>query len=219
MLLGVFLFRGPFLVLDLQLSDPAALWFDGFMCLGFCVQHSVMVRPSFRQRLQSVVPIHYHGAVYAIASGVALTLMLVLWQGAIPDLARLDGFARRVAPAVAVLASLGMVWGVVALGSFDPFGVRPLLTEFSGREPADMPLQIRGPYRWVRHPLYACVLLLLWSCSDLSADRLLLNIVWSVWVVLASMLEERDLVRRFGTPYLEYQRKVPMLIPWHIPRL
>jgi methanethiol S-methyltransferase len=218
LLLGVLLFRGPFLVVELGLSVPAALWFDGFLCLAFCAQHSVMVRQSFRRRLESVVPDQFHGAIYAIASGSVLTALIVLWQGAIPDLITLDGAARWLLRAVAVLAVLGMVWGVLSLGSFDAFGVRPLMAEVRGKESRETPLAVRGPYRWVRHPLYTCVLLLLWAIPDLSADRLILNVVWTLWVVLATMLEERDLVGRFGPLYRKYQREVPMLIPWRIPR-
>ena len=218
LLLGAFLFHGPFDLLDLRLSAPAALWLDGFLALAFCVQHSVMVRQSFHRRIECVFPGHWHGAVYAIASGFVLAIMLVLWQGAIPDLVRLDGTARWLSRAVAVLAISGMAWGVRALGAFDAFGVRPLMAEARGMELPDAPLAIRGPYRWVRHPLYTCVLLLLWSCPDLSADRLLLNVVWSAWVVLGTLLEERDLVQRFGAPYAKYQREVPMLVPWRFPR-
>ena len=32
---------------------------------------------------------------------------------------------------------------------------------------------VRGPYRWVRHPLYLTTLLMIWSYPDLTADRLL----------------------------------------------
>lgn len=219
LLLGVFLFRGPFHVVDFGFSTFGSLGFDGFLCIVFCLQHSVMVRKSLRKRMSGFVRDYCYGAVYAIASGLVLTIMLVLWQGAIPELAGVYGIARWILRAVTMLAMFCMVWGILALGSFDAFGVRPLMAEVSGREIRDMPLDIRGPYRWVRHPLYACVLLLLWSCPDLSADRLLLNIVWSVWVVIATKLEERDLVYRFGEPYRKYQRDVPMLIPWRVLRL
>ena len=77
-----------------------------------------------------------------------------------------------------------------------------------------MPLTVRGPYRWVRHPLYAFILLLIWACPDLAADRLLFNVLWTSWVVVGTVLEERDLAAEFGEDYLRYQRRVPMLVPW-----
>jgi methanethiol S-methyltransferase len=216
LLLGVFLFRGPFHFVDLRLSTPAALFLDGFLCLAFCVQHSGMVRQSFRQRLEAVVPRHYHGAIYAITSGSVLLALLVLWQSGTPNLVSLDGAGRWLLRGLAVAAIFGFVWGIRALGSFDAFGVRPVMAKLRGKKLKDMPLTIRGPYKWVRHPLYTCVLLLLWSSPDLSADRLLLNVIWTVWIVLGAALEERDLVSHFGESYTKYQRDVPMLIPWRV---
>ena len=77
-----------------------------------------------------------------------------------------------------------------------------------------MPLAIRGPYRWVRHPLYSFVLLLIWSCPDLSVDRIMFNVLMTGWIVVGTYLEERDLVDEFGDDYQEYQRRVPMLVPF-----
>jgi len=49
---------------------------------------------------------------------------------------------------------------------------------------------------------------------DLSLDRLLFNVLWSVWIVLGAYFEERDLVADFGEEYRQYQKSVPMLMPW-----
>ena len=71
-----------------------------------------------------------------------------------------------------------------------------------------------GPYLYVRHPLYTCCLVTFWACpNSLTLDRLLYNVLWSAWVVIGTLLEERDLVQDFGEPYKSYQQEVPMLIP------
>ena len=67
------------------------------------------------------------------------------------------------------------------------------------------------------HPLYGLVIVLAWTSPDLSADRLLFNGLFTVWIVIGTVLEERDLVGHFGEPYGEYQRTVPMLVPWRRP--
>ncbi len=59
--------------------------------------------------------------------------------------------------------------------------------------------------------------MLLWSGTDVSADRLLLNLLWSAWIYLGAHLEERDLRSEFGAAYESYRQQVPMLIPWHRP--
>jgi len=80
-----------------------------------------------------------------------------------------------------------------------------------------MPFTVRGPYRWVRHPLYVFVIVLIWSSPDLTMDRLLFNVLWTIWIVVGAFFEERDLVADFGGEYIEYQQRVPMLIPYKRP--
>jgi protein-S-isoprenylcysteine O-methyltransferase Ste14 len=54
---------------------------------------------------------------------------------------------------------------------------------------------------------------MIWSCPDLTADRLLFNLLWTAWIVVGTLLEERDLVAQFGEEYRVYQTEAPMLIP------
>ena len=69
----------------------------------------------------------------------------------------------------------------------------------------------------MRHPLYFAILVLIWSNPDVTADRLLFNILWSAWICVGARLEEADLARDFGDAYEGYRRKVPILIPWRGP--
>ena len=57
---------------------------------------------------------------------------------------------------------------------------------------------------------------MIWSNPDLTLDRLLFNLVFTAWVVMAILLEERELVSTFGEAYRSYQQEVPMLIPFRI---
>ncbi|MCE5274564.1 MAG: hypothetical protein LLG43_05445 [Deltaproteobacteria bacterium] len=61
------------------------------------------------------------------------------------------------------------------------------------------------------------MLVMIRSCPDLTADRLLFDVLWSAWIFGATRLEEHDLVRDFGNQYREYQARVPMLIPLQDP--
>ncbi len=217
-LFTVYLFSGPFNLVILDVSMPVALGIDVILCLLFFVQHSVMVRRSFRAWLVRLVPEYLHQAIYTVSSGVVLLGFLLFWQSTGPSLANLEGLPRLLVRGFFFVAILGVVWGVRALGSFDAFGIRPIKAFLRGRDLVDPPLTIRGPYRWVRHPLYTFVLLMLWCFPDYTADRLLFNATWTCWVFLGTVLEERDLVSAFGDPYRQYQQTVPMLIPWRLPK-
>jgi len=217
LLLVAFLYLGSFDFVSLGFGASGALTWNALLCGAFFLQHSGMVRRSFQQRLGRFVPDSFHGPIFAIASGSTLIFCLVFWQRVGEPLVLLDGVRGWPLRAVFLLAIAGFGWGVRALGSFDTFGIVPLIALLRGSEPRHHPFVIKGPYRWVRHPLYFFAILLFWSCPVLTADRLLFNILWTTWVVLATVLEERDLVAQFGDSYSQYQNEVPMILPWRIP--
>ena len=214
LLFGAFLLAGPIDVVHLAAPGRQALRWDALLSLLFFIQHSGMIRASFRTWLASVIPQHYHASTYAIASGVALAAVVILWQPSDTLLYRADGALRLLARAIALAALAGFVWGVRALKSFDGFGLKPIRAHLQGRELRVPDFVVRGPYRWVRHPLYFFVLLLIWSFPDGTLDRLLFNILWTGWVIAGTHLEEKDLVATFGDEYRRYQGTVPMLFPW-----
>ena len=39
-------------------------------------------------------------------------------------------------------------------------------------------------------------------------------VMWTAWICVASLLEERDLIAEFGDRYRRYREQVPILIPW-----
>jgi protein-S-isoprenylcysteine O-methyltransferase Ste14 len=212
--LALFLFIGPFALIDLDLEPVTILVFDGLLCLGFFLQHSGMIRKSFRNKLVKVVPEHYYGAFYTLTSSVALLVLLVCWQQSPQTVVSLQGGLRLLTRLVFFAGIAGFIWGVRSLAHFDAFGLKPIRARLRGSEVRAVPLAIRGPYRWVRHPLYFFALLLIWAFPELTLDRLLFNVLMTGWIVIGTYLEERDLVDEFGESYLEYQRTVPMLIPW-----
>ena len=73
-----------------------------------------------------------------------------------------------------------------------------------------------GPYRWIRHPLYAGALLLL-LCFSLIAANWFLGGYWLVgviafrWVVIPR--EEAFLIQTFGQEYINYRRRTGALLP------
>ncbi len=212
----LFLLTGPFELVNLGLDETPALLLNTFLCLAFFIQHSIMARKPYRQQVARFLPEKYYGALYAITSGVFALALVVFWQESAYTLIAPQGLAHLFFRAVFVLSIAGVAWTIWALGFFINFRLRPIIDDLHGTEPQPMPLIVRGPYRWVRHPLYLSALLMIWSYPDLTLDRLLLNLLFTVWVIVATLLEERDLVAVYGEEYRSYQRKVPMLIPWRV---
>jgi len=216
--IGLFAWDARPTLVPLMWPPRAALAWDAFLSLVFFVQHSGMVRRSFRARLAGVLPARYDGAFYAITSGFTLLLVVCLWQRVDIPVFRLEGVARWVAVAGSLLAAALLLFsGYAVRRTIDFLGLRPIRAHLRGRPLPSAPFSVDGPFRWVRHPLYACILALLWIRPEMMADGLLLSILWSGWMVVGTVLEERDLVADFGAVYRRYQQQVPMLIPWRGP--
>ena len=210
---AVFLYAGNLNLVRFGWKEHWALLFNAGLSLAFFIQHSGMVRRSFRQFLLRFSPEAYGGAIYSIVSGIFLFLVVIFWQGTF-DLLEAEGITRVLLRIVFILPIAGFVWGVKALGFFDPFGIKGILDCQHDRKPRPIAFAVRGPYQWVRHPLYLFMLAMIWSCPNLTTDRLLFNIFWSAWIFFGTLLEERDLVEQFGDAYRDYQQKVSMLFPF-----
>jgi protein-S-isoprenylcysteine O-methyltransferase Ste14 len=213
---AIFAFAGPPGFLDLGLEQRDILWFDTSLSLLFFIQHSGMVRNSFRRWTARFIPQEYDRAFYAIASGAVLLAVTICWQETPHSYQAPDGVFRWSLRAVYWLSLLGLVWGVISLRFFDPCGIWPVIVRLREKEQKRMPFAARGAYLWARHPLYLFMMLAMWSYPALQSDRLLFNGFWTVWIVIGAFLEERDLVAEFGETYREYQQQVPMLIPWRL---
>jgi protein-S-isoprenylcysteine O-methyltransferase Ste14 len=217
LLFAYFLVFGPATVVDLHLTPVQRLVWDGFLSLLFFLQHSAMVRRSVRGWTTRVVPDELYPAVYSIASGLTLLVAVLFWQPSEAVIYSAPALAPWLPLLIAAITGAAGVWSVRALRAFDPFGISDARAYARNKERHSAPLTIRGPYRYVRHPLYLLMLVLFWCQPTVTADRLLFNVLWTAWIIVATRLEERDLRDVFGESYRRYQSEVPMLLPWRIP--
>ena len=213
-LFAAFLVLGPVVAVRFGLSQTGSLAWDVLLSVLFFAQHSGMIRASFEAQAARFIARPYLPALYAVASGITLLAVVLLWQPAPPSLLRLEGVPRTLARGVSLVAVLGFAWAVRVLGRFDPFGQEALRAHVRSRPVQAPEFVARGPYLWVRHPLYFLMLVLVWSAPDVTADRLLFDLLWTAWILVGTRLEERDLVGAFGERYRRYQREVPMLLPF-----
>jgi len=84
--------------------------------------------------------------------------------------------------------------------------------------PVDPPkeLVVRGPYRYVRNPMYVGVLLILFSEACLFNSRALFLYALGAFVVVHAFVllyEEPHLRRKFGEAYASYCKKVDRWLP------
>lgn len=110
-----------------------------------------------------------------------------------------------------ILAAVGIVHTIMLTGMLRFTGVLQALDPSQAQKP--VALVNRSLYRWVRHPIYTCMFLLVWLVPVMSWNILALNIGISFYNVLGAKLEERKLVQEFGNDYEEYRQRTPFIIP------
>lgn len=108
----------------------------------------------------------------------------------------------------AALTAAGIT--VLQTGVFHFLGLAQVVTE----RPTDTtPLNLRGFYRWVRHPLYFFSLVFLWLTPLMTSNSLIAYILFTLYFYFGSEYEERRMVAEYGEAYENYRRTVPRLLP------
>ena len=221
--LGTFLYALGFIgnfgvprTLDGARTEPlaTALAIDVALLALFAVQHSVMARKWFKDRWTRVVPPVVERSTYVLFSSLALVLLFWQWRPLGGEVWSVENAAGR----LALLALFAFGWGLVLVATFlinhfDLFGLRQVWLHLTGRPYTTLRFRTPGPYRLVRHPLYAGWLFAFWMTPTMTLSHLLFAVMTTAYILVAIRFEERDLVRIHGTDYEEYRRSVPMLVP------
>ncbi|MEI6695481.1 MAG: protein-S-isoprenylcysteine methyltransferase [Bacteroidota bacterium] len=94
------------------------------------------------------------------------------------------------------------------------FGIRQILNLGKTNEikPSNE-IKKRGLLGMMRHPMYFALIIYLWCQTTKMAD-IVVNTVLTVYVIIGTILEEKKLLLEFGDTYIQYQKEVPMIIPF-----
>jgi protein-S-isoprenylcysteine O-methyltransferase Ste14 len=186
----------------------------------FGLHHSVMARPRVKRWAARVVGPDLERVMYVWVSSVMLILVCAWWQ-------RLPGvFYEAERPWSWLLygtQAAGILLTVRASGRLDVLelaGIRQAQAarrtgvrsddppgERSSARMAN-PLQMSGPYRLVRHPVYLGWIMIVFGTPVMTTDRMVFAAISTIYLVIATPLEERALRQAFGASYDEYAKRV-----------
>ena len=187
--------------------NPLAAGIDAALFTLFALHHSLFARDGVKQWLSSSVPASLLRSCYVWLASALLIAVCALWQPVGGELYRHAGIPALAHAAAQIAGVLIIVSAVRTIDPLELAGIR--------RHPTADTLQIAGPYRFVRHPLYSGWVLLTFGAAHMTGDRLFFAGISTLYLLIAIPFEERSLRLSFGGAYDAYAQQVRYrLVPY-----
>jgi len=191
---------------------PGSHFLLGAAWAAACILHSLLANSGVKAwvRQHSGGRYRYYRLVYNLFALVSFGLLVVYLRNLPSILLWAPG---QVTPFLAWPMAIG---GILIMY----VSIRRFFLSFSGIQDLKGPkpaaaLQTDGLHRFVRHPLYLGTFLFIWALFLLSptASNGMVCLIITLYTLIGLRLEEKKLVAEFGQAYVDYQRRVPAIMP------
>jgi methanethiol S-methyltransferase len=189
-----------------------------FLWAGYCALHSYLISIGFTNLMNRWLKKYYaFYRLFYILISLFLLIPLINYTGQLDNkVIIVYGFYPGILRQVLMYGSLLLFFWAFFFDydSLSFFGIRQILNFGKPREtkPSNE-IKKSGLLGIMRHPMYLALIIYLWSQTSKMAD-IVVNIVLTVYVFIGTILEEKKLVLEFGETYVQYQKEVPMIIPF-----
>lgn len=192
----------------------------GLIWSAWCVLHSILNSEGLIRRsglLDSAIG-RYYRLIYSVIAVV--TLLVAYW--ATPKWQEVELW-RFQGPGLVIPV---LVWAPAVVSfylTFRFFNIWHFLGLTSlgiGRKSGDSQKKLItwGIYGVIRHPQFAAGLMALWA-RNLTDTGLVINIIFSFYLVIGARIEESRLLKLYGDQYAQYMKRVPRFVPDHLPSI
>jgi methanethiol S-methyltransferase len=184
------------------------------LVLIFGLHHSITARRWFKALWTRIVPPSIERATYLYMTAAMSVLLIGFWQPIPISIWQIDE------PwAVNLITGLYLaVWAIMLsatfhFGHFGFFGLAQAWNRIRERESRPASFTAKYLYAVVRHPISFGWMVTPWLTPHFTAGHLVFAISVAVYVLIATIFEESDLISELGEDYREYRRRVPAFFP------
>ena len=182
----------------------------------FAVQHAVMARPAFKRWWTRIIPQPIERSTYVLATNIVMILLFWQWR----PITDVVWNAENSTAAMVLWGLFVLGWTIVLLSTFmidhfDLFGLKQVFENLRNTPSRPLTFTKKYFYHLVRHPLMLGFIIAFWAIPIMTVGHLYFAIMTTAYILVSiKFLEERDLAKQLGEPYKQYQKEVPMLIPF-----
>ncbi len=182
----------------------------------FALQHSIMARPAFKKWLTKFINPSIERSTYVLFSSLALILLYWKWQPITSVIWEVQN--ETIALVLTGLFFLGWIIVLIStfmISHFELFGLTQVYNNLKGRLTPNPKFQIKYFYTLVRHPIMLGFIIAFWAAPVMTFGHLIFAVITTTYILIAvKYLEEKDLKNQIGEAYVNYQKKVPMIVPF-----
>lgn len=185
----------------------------------WCLLHSLLIAHTTMKAIKSWIPryLPFHRVAYNIFSLLTFGLM-IHYEGSLSPLLLYE-FTNIAELGRIAMFSIGGGLFIAGAKSYDLFqfaGLRQIVTQKTHLAlNQEKQFKKKGISALTRHPWYLAAFFVIWfNSKTIEVHSLLTNVIFSIYLVLGTLQEERKLVREFGNDYKQYQKEVSMFFPF-----
>lgn len=184
---------------------------------GFGVVHSALISLKFTNWAKRVIVKYF--AFYRLGYNL-LSIVLFIILFSITKTLDSELVINFIPPStilqrlLLITSGVMMIWAFLSYDVLEFAGIRQIINIGNKRGSAQPQIITKnGLLGIVRHPMYLATIVFMWSLDSTRVD-VLVHLILTIYIIIGIRLEERKLIRKFGSAYIEYQRDVPALIPF-----
>jgi len=192
--------------------------FIAMMWVGYCLLHSFLISIRFTDLMTRLLKNYYaFYRIFYVSISLALLIPLIDYTAKLDN--KLIIFYEPLLNIVRYLLMSGSLlmffWAFFFdYDSLSFFGIRQALNfgKIKKINPSE-DVKKNGLLGIIRHPMYLAVMIILW-CQIFTMSDIIVSTILTIYIIIATRLEEKKLVSEFGDAYINYQQQVPMFIPF-----